>query len=497
MKVNLAILLLILFISLPIQAQVFDGEWTCDYATIDDQPNATGYNTPSVGVVSANTFVALVRRGVLTSGTGNLTCYLVGYANADSINGRLGDYPYGTSGVGGYNQPWISGFEQVEMVEALDIEASPSDSLIYVANNDPESSILVFKLTPDSVISADYRMISGADSLWAIDLDASGRVYVSSIKDSVTPSQILVFGSVMDEPEWGLPSHSATPLTTITMPEPGEIRGVTVNPEGTIVYASNFKTKKIYCFIGSPTSGYTLYNGFNFTLNDDYTGSDLVIYSPGPWGLNFMPTKNLLLVSCSVNYSEPGGYNAVTSEYGRLYILNPNTGAVLDTIDVAAWNLMMNGAYDTRVDQNGRASGYASTYNIVSDENFDLYNVSYYSWTVDKWSYSGTLPTIPITIVGIEKDEFTIPSEFTLKQNFPNPFNPSTTIEFSLLENSEISLLVYSITGEFITDLVKNTLFEKGNYKVTFDASKLASGTYIYSLTSGGKVLSKKMTLIK
>lgn len=462
-------------------SQTFDGTWSCVYATIDDQPNGTGYNVPSVGVVKENTFVALVTRLL------NNTCYLVGYTNADSINGRMGYFGYGTSGIGGYRQPWVSGFDQVEMQYAVDL-AVTRDSLVFVANNDASSNILVFRMSADSVISTDYRMATDEDSIWAIDIDANGYVYVSSIKSAPDPSKVLIYKGINADPDgWGV-NHNTPPIQTITMPEPGQIRGVTVNDAGTIVYVSLYDKDKILCFTGSPATGYTQYNGFNFLLTDIHPTLDV-----GPWGLNLMKEKNILFVACDVSFSTSG------YDYGRIYALNPNTGAFLDTIDCAQWNFDQTGAYNTRPGDGwfGTASGYTSVYNIDFDENFNLYDQSFYGWTVDKWHYSGTLPTIPITIVGVEKDETTVPDQFTLSQNYPNPFNPSTTIEFSLPQEANISLQVYSLTGELITTLIDNTIFSSGNYIFTFDASKLASGNYIYVLTNNEMKLSRKMTLIK
>lgn len=481
------ILLLISFFFMnDLSAQTFSGEWTCDYATIDDQPNATGYNTPSVGVVRPNTFVALVRRGT------NSTCYLVGYRNADSLNGRLGYFGYGSSGIGGYRQTWTSGFDLVEMLEALDIEVTP-DSLVYVANNDAQRNILVFSMSLDSVVSTDYRMETGADSIYAIDVDGSGRVYVSSIKNSSTPSQVLVFKSIATEPAWGS-SHTSTPLTTITMPEPGEIRGVTVNSEGTVVYASNYTTKRVYCFVGNPTSGYTQYTGFNFQLNDEMIATTGDTLRPGPWGLNWLNNKNVLTVSCAVDFLTGAGY-----EYSRVYFLNPNTGAILDTLDSSAWNFLITGSYSNRPGggTQGNVSGYASLYNSDWDSQDKMYTVSYYGWTVDKWSFSGTIPTIPLTITGIEKNEFAQPQDFSLAQNYPNPFNPSTSIEFALKDDAIVTLNLYNLTGELVAQLISASQMSKGSYKFTFDASKLASGNYIYTLEANGTKLSRKMTLIK
>jgi hypothetical protein len=478
---TLLVLLFSLLLVSSVKSQTFNGEWICEYATIDDQPNATGYNTPSLAVISEDKFVALVRVG------SSLTNYLVGYTNADSLNGRMGFYGYGSSGIGGYRMQWSFGFDAVEMREAIDIAAS-SDSKIYVANNDIDHNILVFEMSTDSIISTEYRLATGADSLWAIDVDDNGYVYVTSIKDQLTSSQVLVFPPVSD-PMWT--SHTGSPLQTITLPAPGELRGIAVNGSGTVLYVSNYQTEKIYCYVGSPTTGYVPFNGFDFTLTDVPADTSL---NPGPWGLGYMNTKNILFVAADVSFRTGAGYS-----YGKIYALNPNTGAVLDTIDTAEWNFAQTGAYNNRPDGGlfGTASGYASTYNVDFDENFNLYDQSYYGWTVDKWSFTGELPVIPLTIVSVEKEEGLVPDEFMLMQNYPNPFNPSTTIEFSLPSESDVTLKVYSVNGELITTLINSAQFEKGSYKLKFDASKLASGTYVYVLQYGDMQLSKKMTLVK
>ncbi len=475
-------LILTILVMLPTNAQQFNGDWICNYATIDDQPNSVGINVPSFGVVKDNSFVALAYS---TNGGSN---FLVGYTNADSLKGRMGYYEYG----GGWHQHWMSGFDDVEMTGAVSIFATP-DSLVYVANNDVARNILVFKMDQDSVISADYRMSTGTDSIWAVTVDGNGIVYVSTFKDSTTPGKILVFNSIKNDNDNWSTAHNPAPLTSITVPDPGILRGIATNSEGTVVYVSNYTAKKIYCFIGSPTAGYTLHSGFNFTLTDQPIASTGVTLNPGPWGLSFMKTKNILMVACANNYQLSVGY-----EYGRIYFLNPNTGAILDTLDNAKWNYDHTGAYNTRSGGTvGNVSGYASPYNVGFDENFNVYTQSYFGWTVDKWNFSGTLPTVPLTITGIEKLNNLVPGQFTLSQNYPNPFNPSTTIEFSLTKGSNVSLSIYSINGQLISQLINSTYFASGNYKLTFDASKLASGTYIYVLKNGEQQLSKKMTLIK
>ena len=100
-----------------------------------------------------------------------------------------------------------------------------------------------------------------------------------------------------------------------------------------------------------------------------------------------------------------------------------------------------------------------------------------------------------LTSVNDLKNE--IPSKFVLKQNYPNPFNPSTIISFSVSEKSRISLKVYDILGR-VVDVLAEGIMNTGIYKISFDGRKLASGIYIYSLsTDKGEIISKKMVLLK
>ncbi|MCB0728333.1 MAG: T9SS type A sorting domain-containing protein [Ignavibacteriae bacterium] len=89
-----------------------------------------------------------------------------------------------------------------------------------------------------------------------------------------------------------------------------------------------------------------------------------------------------------------------------------------------------------------------------------------------------------------------IPTEFILEQNFPNPFNPSTNIRFTVPETGFISLKVYDILGKEISTLVNNKV-SAGTHEVQFDAASLTSGVYFYKLQSDEFSEIKKMTLIR
>ena len=90
----------------------------------------------------------------------------------------------------------------------------------------------------------------------------------------------------------------------------------------------------------------------------------------------------------------------------------------------------------------------------------------------------------------------TLPQSFSLEQNFPNPFNPSTKIRFSLPHSANIKLEVFNILGEKISDLIDAEM-DAGNHEIEFSANNLASGLYIYRLSTKDFVDVKKMVVAK
>ena len=87
--------------------------------------------------------------------------------------------------------------------------------------------------------------------------------------------------------------------------------------------------------------------------------------------------------------------------------------------------------------------------------------------------------------------------ELNIESNFPNPFNPSTQIEYEVPEAGSVVLEVYDVLGRRVTTLVKSNEHPRGVFTVEFDAAGLSSGVYIARLKQGGQVVSEKMTLIK
>jgi len=114
---------------------------------------------------------------------------------------------------------------------------------------------------------------------------------------------------------------------------------------------------------------------------------------------------------------------------------------------------------------------------------------------------SGQVVAVPehattMQIIPADQVREELPSEFALGQNYPNPFNPTTTIQFALPVESTVTLDVFNITGQHVATLV-NGERQAGQYEVTFDASGLASGLYLYRLTAGAFSETRQFTLIK
>lgn len=127
-------------------------------------------------------------------------------------------------------------------------------------------------------------------------------------------------------------------------------------------------------------------------------------------------------------------------------------------------------------------------------------NTAVFSLLADgNYLYAGTNNLIwkrPVDEMTEVKYDNILPGQYELKQNFPNPFNPATTIKYQVPEQSFVMLKVYDILGKEVCSLV-NEVKKTGEYEVQFDGSKLSSGVYFYQLRAGNFVETKKLLLLK
>ena len=166
-------------------------------------------------------------------------------------------------------------------------------------------------------------------------------------------------------------------------------------------------------------------------------------------------------------------YRKISTDYELIALVNPNTSYYVDN------NVVLGTPYNGTVyykirakDNHPNYSGYTS---IVS-YHYNSYNPSKIRVFVEDFAYK-------------------------LNPNYPNPFNPTTKISYSIPEDAKVMLKVYDMLGTEVAELVNETQ-TPGYHETTFDASNLSSGVYIYRITAfqNNRILfsqSKQMILIK
>lgn len=193
-----------------------------------------------------------------------------------------------------------------------------------------------------------------------------------------------------------------------------------------------------------------------------------------------------------------GNFGFGLSGGGELISLFNNTGLLIDSL-----------IYDDKEPWPPICDGGGPSLEL---KNYNLDNSKYINWEAS--SGFGTPGEINSIFTSVKNNPEIYPSDFKLFQNFPNPFNPSTTIKYSIpfsithpsnysregKERSDrgvsVTLKVYNILGQEVSMLV-NKEQQTGNYDVQFDAGGLTSGIYYYKLQSGSFSETKKMILLK
>jgi hypothetical protein len=146
-----------------------------------------------------------------------------------------------------------------------------------------------------------------------------------------------------------------------------------------------------------------------------------------------------------------------------------------------------------------------STSNPMSAADKDWSKIGKDTWDGHQMFFASPLTKVQMAKLGfdttkvtsVEANPGTVPDEYALSQNFPNPFNPSTKISFKLPASSEVTLKVYNMLGEEVMTEIDAQVMSAGSYTVTIDASSLASGVYLYKLITPSFTQARKMVLLK
>ena len=144
-------------------------------------------------------------------------------------------------------------------------------------------------------------------------------------------------------------------------------------------------------------------------------------------------------------------------------------------------------------------TGNISSDPLFCDPDLDEYQLAVNSPCVDKGEDGTTIGALGVGCDSITTDVsnvFVVPQKYSLYQSYPNPFNPSTTIKYSVPKQSDVTIKVYDVMGSEVATLV-NEEKEIGVYKINFNGSNLANGIYFYQIQAGEYIQAKKMILLK
>ncbi|MEA1898087.1 MAG: T9SS type A sorting domain-containing protein, partial [Bacteroidota bacterium] len=131
-------------------------------------------------------------------------------------------------------------------------------------------------------------------------------------------------------------------------------------------------------------------------------------------------------------------------------------------------------------------------YNARSDGYYDDVSIRKYTYPEPNANVGEETTQTAIDDLMPDADILTV----RLNQNFPNPFNPQTTISYSLKNSSDVSLSIYNIKGELVETLV-NEEQQAGDHSIVWDAEDVSSGIYLYQIKTEGSIETKKCVIMK
>lgn len=354
--------------------------------------------------------------------------------------------------------------------------------------------------TGDYTIAADkenYRvMFSGntPDPYFAqnVNLDSGQTIIVDLSLSPIISSGLSVSGVVVDS-IYGTPLNKGVVIVRKGTHTPTLLKQNRLATDSS-VYAGFIKSDGSYNII-IEDSGYYFVQGYaGYYLPTYYNSQNAasVFWQEADSVMvnQSLVSKNLYLERDS-SYGGGGAYGYISIPFLE--------GQGLDGITVLAKSLNNGQLYSYNFGKNdGRFYlnnlPYGS-YQLVAQK-VGFPNALSQTFTISPQNQSQNNLFIQFTLTDVEVEENFIPTEIKLYPNYPNPFNPTTTISFSLPSSQIVNIRVYNLLGEQVADY-SNQIYSAGLNEVNFNANELASGVYIVSLETNTIHISQKIALMK
>lgn len=402
----------------------------------------------------------------------------------------------------------------------VSVKATAANDYLFVAGTEftttsnPDLKVMKYQTNTAFVTQVSYNG-GYEDDMVAMVLDGSSNVYVVGRKgesngiyddwvvikysSSLAQSWVNAYGSsgVQDEP------------TAITVDGSGNVYvtgGAVIAGQGTNYVTRKYNSAGTLVWSSTYNSG-----GSSSDIGRDIEIDGSYVYVAGQTGSNGSATVVKYDISSgsqvwAATYDHPGTnmYSNVQVELasgGNVYMSVANGDIHLVKFSSSGSQLSVT-TFDGNLDGGNDQANIAMT--IPADQSivlachssFSTLNPTPQDFSTIKYNLGESLlqqaglnPPMP---------DATTPS-FSLGDNYPNPFNPTTTIEFSLTGDDHITLRVYDVLGREVKTLLDNQLYGSGVHRLVVDLSDLSSGSYIYKLTGNSNIggVTKKMILVK
>jgi len=299
---------------------------------------------------------------------------------------------------------------------------------------------------------------------------------------------------------WTLWAHPQNQNTFYAQEDGSRILATTNNGDSwTELKANNVSIKELMISNSNKSIWYSYSNAGGFYRSTDY-GVSWTLQSTTTSLYNFAVDGNNSNTIYANQYSSPN-YNIVRSTdagvtwntvFNNLYVRDLYSLPVSPyTLYAATWK-----GQGVMKSTDGGTSWTGLTTGLTYFSCFQVRNIPGSSAYIFVTTYGGSLYGLNYTPTSIEKDKNVTPTHYFLSPNYPNPFNPSTVISFSIPKSENVTLKIYDMLGREIVSLV-NERMDAGSYKVNFNASNLASGVYLCHMTAGSFTQTQKMNFIK
>jgi len=404
--------------------------------------------------------------------------------------------------------PEFWGFNHAAAVSAMDT-CHYKPLFVFNADGTPASFSPITMITfPDASVDTLFAESVANGSGKGISLDMDGNVLFTSFSTvylinyqtgagiaKFTPSSLGSMTEAVQDPENGfiyvgyvVPSNRPIYMLDASLELIGNAIDTTVQITRSLAVKTAGGVTKLYNGTTWSGRGIMVWESADpefesFTALDtignvaELVREDTTLYDVKLWSssLDWTTDGNLLVGSLRAGTGWGGPLGS------KWYIIDPTTGEYLESFGTPVadeygdkpWGYHLAGGV------NGPRGGYCTDATTI-------YTVDFYLNTLDKWTWAEN--SVGNDVVVLDK--------FALKQNFPNPFNPTTVIPFVIEKDGNVKLTVYDMLGNEVQTLV-NSKVNRGRYQIRFDASNMATGVYIYRLETEGQTLSKKMMFLK